>query len=1164
MSKHPTFGAVLAALTSVLATLLISSPAEADLVLVVGNPAQNGIVAAGESGVNFTPATVNPAHALSGGSRASLSQNGAQLILSLTVNGGGYSSTGVGPDSPLFGSIPIQILGTSGETPGTPVTIRLESSYGGMAPRGGVPQLFVNGIKYQENQTHTIEGLTVGDTFRYWAVLSGSGSDISAMLIPILTVQSAGGQPGPPHASKRISITSPDEGSSQETAPVTLEVTLSRGAQASDFSAFLNGRDITSTFAPVSEDACNVGAHDPRPAHPPKDCDLAATVVPNDGLLRGENRLRVVVRNPNGSPAEATRSFFVKGPKADAGPDRSVPIGQAVSLDGSTSSSTRPLRHHWLLTDKPEGSRAEIVDPFAVSTTFTPDVRGTYLVQLVVNDGHFDSEPAILTVRVGLGAPLIPVLTRVVEGIGRDASDYLVAIGAGSRIYPATTGASLDGVHVLVINRQSLAVESDKTYDTSGAAGTLIADLNAIEGGKLVIVSTLKRVGAGFCPTQSKNRPCPVGAALATLGATDEFGQIHDQNFVFNLIGIKGIKQGGAWQNGSSELSGYFTQDVKSNYTFTQTDYVKFELHPYTGSEPVGNVGNIVVGGTSYDGGGRLGSAGGFHLVVLDRAAPTRAARFEQVYHSDNGYMDLDEKETLATRLNSIPDESNLVLITSFGQQDNAALRQTGLPKAIGRFGANPYVVAQLDGPATYSLVSALSSEDKFAGRFPAVEASSVLAPDDPDGQARGLLGRGRRGSWFEPVSFDFNLSTDISYDLQSIAWQLPTAWPSLNGSGQQNAFLYINRQVVCGNPDDTSPGCSDPRTSKYADFTAPTDPARWASTAANLLCPSDADRYGFSCAGDDFEPVKEELAKEYLYVQQIFDLRNAIQNQIAATQADFTLTTDSVASEVKAAVRPPSDNGVGMQILQTILTIVGAGAGLKDQPEFSAAVTIFQSFLSLVQTLANADSGDPVGTIEARVDQLEEVASQAFPVIVGATDMLFRNILADYGRLEAVAKHKLDADKGWSWDEGTMLEASRLALRRYYFKQLLPLVYSVDQVGRNDDASVQDIICGGDEPYTLITSEAAWTSFPTILFPGDRKAKATDKDVFIINKTVVDSAYRDQPPDDLLNELFEPTTESINRRDGKVVTGLAVPKLEFFIKWPFAYRTFAGCHIAY
>ncbi len=80
-------------------------------------------------------------------------------------------------------------------------------------------------------------------------------------------------------------------------------------------------------------------------------------------------------------------------PVADAGRSNSVELGQPVVLDasGSTDADGDPLTYLWTLTP-PEGSSASLSDDTALMPTFVPDVPGVYVIGLIVNDGHADSE----------------------------------------------------------------------------------------------------------------------------------------------------------------------------------------------------------------------------------------------------------------------------------------------------------------------------------------------------------------------------------------------------------------------------------------------------------------------------------------------------------------------------------------------------------------------------------------------------------------------------------------------------------------------------------------------------------------------------------------------------------------------------------------------------
>jgi hypothetical protein len=82
-------------------------------------------------------------------------------------------------------------------------------------------------------------------------------------------------------------------------------------------------------------------------------------------------------------------------PVADAGPNQSVFRGDTVFLDGNGSSDADgdPLTFSWSLTTVPAGSAATLSDPVAAAPTFVADTAGTYVAQLIVNDGTVDGAP---------------------------------------------------------------------------------------------------------------------------------------------------------------------------------------------------------------------------------------------------------------------------------------------------------------------------------------------------------------------------------------------------------------------------------------------------------------------------------------------------------------------------------------------------------------------------------------------------------------------------------------------------------------------------------------------------------------------------------------------------------------------------------------------------
>ena len=92
---------------------------------------------------------------------------------------------------------------------------------------------------------------------------------------------------------------------------------------------------------------------------------------------------------------EVLISTTYSAPVANAGADQSVFVGHLVTLDGSASSDVDgdPLTFSWSLSSKPNGSTAQLSDPTAVKPNFLVDYPGTYVVQLIVNDGSANSAP---------------------------------------------------------------------------------------------------------------------------------------------------------------------------------------------------------------------------------------------------------------------------------------------------------------------------------------------------------------------------------------------------------------------------------------------------------------------------------------------------------------------------------------------------------------------------------------------------------------------------------------------------------------------------------------------------------------------------------------------------------------------------------------------------
>lgn len=118
--------------------------------------------------------------------------------------------------------------------------------------------------------------------------------------------------------------------------------------------------------------------------------DYVVQLVVNDGAVSSQPDT-VVITTRNTPPV------------ANAGVDQQVFTGALVTLDGSGSSDVdgNTLTYRWALTTTPGGSAVSLSEATAVRPTFTPDLPGTYVAQLIVHDGVTDSPADTVVITAG-------------------------------------------------------------------------------------------------------------------------------------------------------------------------------------------------------------------------------------------------------------------------------------------------------------------------------------------------------------------------------------------------------------------------------------------------------------------------------------------------------------------------------------------------------------------------------------------------------------------------------------------------------------------------------------------------------------------------------------------------------------------------------------------
>ena len=110
--------------------------------------------------------------------------------------------------------------------------------------------------------------------------------------------------------------------------------------------------------------------------------DYLAELIVNDGERDSE-------------PAQVRISTYNSAPVANAGPDRTMAVGETAVLDGGASydADDDRLSYSWALRSIPEQSQASLRHDNTPYPELDLDLPGDYLVRLIVSDGLYDSDP---------------------------------------------------------------------------------------------------------------------------------------------------------------------------------------------------------------------------------------------------------------------------------------------------------------------------------------------------------------------------------------------------------------------------------------------------------------------------------------------------------------------------------------------------------------------------------------------------------------------------------------------------------------------------------------------------------------------------------------------------------------------------------------------------
>jgi hypothetical protein len=201
-----------------------------------------------------------------------------------------------------------------------------------------------------------------------------------------------------------------------------------------------------------------------------------ASLVVNDGALSSPVTTTTV-----------TAAVANSAPVANAGVSQNVTTASVVTLTGagSTDANYDTLTYIWSFASKPTSSVAALSSTSALSPTFTADLAGTYVVNLIVNDGKVNSSNVSAVTVTASAVNSAPVanagVNQTVTRIGTPAVVTVTLTGAGS------TDANGDTLTYLWALTTKPTSSTASLSLTTVVSPTFVADIAGIYVASLIV-----------------------------------------------------------------------------------------------------------------------------------------------------------------------------------------------------------------------------------------------------------------------------------------------------------------------------------------------------------------------------------------------------------------------------------------------------------------------------------------------------------------------------------------------------------------------------------------------------------------------------------------------------------------------------------------------------
>jgi RHS repeat-associated protein len=304
----------------------------------------------------------------------------------------------------VAGSYVVQLIVRDGQVSSAPDTVRISTGNSRPVANAGRDQsLPVQSVAHLDGRASSdADGDVLGFSWSFVSRPAGSVATLAnpAAVAPTFVID----RPG----AYVVQLIVSDRALSSAADTVTISTTNSapRANAGPDVTAALASTVSLSGSGSTDADGDTLTYHWSLVARP----DSSQTALQNPGTVNptivvdvpGSYVVQLIVNDQHVDSAADTLTISTTNtrPVANAGADASAFVGDIVRLDGSGSTDLDgdPIAYRWSLTTRPAGSAAVLSDPAAVAPSFTVDVTGDYIAQLIATDGALDSAPDTVTI----------------------------------------------------------------------------------------------------------------------------------------------------------------------------------------------------------------------------------------------------------------------------------------------------------------------------------------------------------------------------------------------------------------------------------------------------------------------------------------------------------------------------------------------------------------------------------------------------------------------------------------------------------------------------------------------------------------------------------------------------------------------------------------------